>query len=97
MIEWLGLFYGIAKDVKDWLKWEEQTKQIDGQWLDRSGFANHMKASGIDLYWSRPDSIPTRELDGWSVLCELDQKNRIRYRLVRYDGTTLLGKPAKGD
>jgi hypothetical protein len=56
-----------------------------------------MKALGIDLYWSRPDSIATRKLDGWLVVNELDQKNRIRYRLARYDGTTLLGRPAKGD
>lgn len=94
MIEFLGLMYGIAKDVKDWLKWDEQTKQIDRDWLNRSGFENHMIASGIRLYWSKPDSVATRELDGWSVVCELDQSKRIRYRLVRYDGTVLLGKPA---
>lgn len=94
MIEWLGIAYEIAKDVKDRLKWEEQTKEVDRDWLDKSGFAKHVTDLGIRLYWSRPDSIATHELDGWSVAYELDQKNRIRYRLVRYDGSTLLGKPA---
>lgn len=94
MIEWLGIAYEIAKDLKDHLKWGERTKEIDGQWLERSGFANHITAQGIRLFWSRPDSIATHELDGWSVVYELDQKERIRYRLVRYDGTTLLGRPA---
>jgi len=96
MIEWLGIAYEIAKDLKDRLKWEEREKEINGQWLDKSGFAKHLTDLGIKLYWSRPDSIPTLELDGWAVLYELDQKNRIRNRLVRYDGTTLLGRPAKG-
>ncbi|WP_158935076.1 hypothetical protein [Burkholderia sp. S171] len=97
MIEWLGLAYEIAKDLKDRLKWEEREKQVDREWLDKSGFAKHVMGSGIDLYWSRPDSIATYELDGWSVICELDPKNRIRYRLVRYDGTTLIGRAAKRD
>ncbi|MFM0603658.1 hypothetical protein PQR05_03900 [Paraburkholderia sediminicola] len=95
MIELFGVAYEIAKDLKDRLKWDEQEKQVDRDWLDKSGFEKHMIASGIDLYWSRPDSIATREFDGWSVLYELDQKNRIRNRLVRYDGTTLIGRPAK--
>jgi hypothetical protein len=95
MIEWLGIAYEIAKDLKDRLKWEEREKEINGQWLDKSGFAKHLTDLGIKLYWSRPDGTPTLELDGWSVVYELDQKNRIRNRLVRYDGTILLGKQAK--
>ena len=86
--------YEIAKDLKEHLKWDEQEKQIDRDWLDKSGFANKCIDEGYKLYWSRPDSIATRELDGWSVMYELDRAKRIRYRLVRYDGTTLLGKAA---
>jgi hypothetical protein len=37
MIEWLGIAYEIAKELKDRLKWEEREKGIDGQWLDKSG------------------------------------------------------------
>lgn len=95
MIEWLGIAYEFAKDLKDALQWEEREKSVDRDWLDKSGFAKQMAASGIDLYWSRPDNIATRELDGWSVVLELDRGKRVRYRLVRYDGTTLIGKPAK--
>jgi hypothetical protein len=95
VIEWLGVAYEIAKDLKDRLKWEEQEKQIDRDWLDKSGFTKGVTAQGLDLYWSKPDSIATRKLDGWSVLYELDHAKRIRYRLVRYDGTCLIGRPAK--
>jgi hypothetical protein len=92
VIELLGLVYEIAKDLKDRLKWDEQEKQIDRDWLDKSGFEKALIEMGYKLYWSRPDSIATRELDGYSVVYELDQAKRIRYRLVRYDGTTLIGK-----
>jgi hypothetical protein len=95
MIDLFGLVYEIAKDLKEHLTWEEQEKVVDRDWLDKSGFEKQMIGQGLDLYWSKPESIPTRELDGWSVVYELDRAKRVRYRLVRYDGITLIGRPAK--
>jgi hypothetical protein len=95
MIELIGLLYGFARDLKEHFEWEEREKQVDREWLDKSGFERQLVDLGYKLYWSRPDSIATREFDGYSVLYELDRTKRVRYRLVRYDGTTLIGKPAK--
>jgi hypothetical protein len=38
MFEFLGLFYGIAKDIKDYIEWNEEEKLVSKDWLDLSGF-----------------------------------------------------------
>lgn len=92
MIEWAGIAYEMAKDLVDRLKWAEQEKLVDREWLTKSGFGKHLVDLGIDLYWSAPKHIASREIDGWSVVYELDRHKHVRYKLVLYDGSTLIGK-----
>lgn len=95
MIEWLGLIYTVGKDLLKKVKWEERERQVDGEWLEKSGFGAEATAKGLELYWSQPDRIATRETEGWAVLYAEDPKAGIRYKLVRFDGTTLLGRQGK--
>ncbi|NIE64112.1 hypothetical protein [Burkholderia sp. Ax-1719] len=97
MIEWLGLAYTIGKDLVRGLMWEEQEKLVDGDWLQKSGFGEEARAKGVDLYWSRPDRVATRETEGWAVMYAEDAKAGVRYKLVRYDGTTLMGRSPKAE
>lgn len=95
MIEYLGFFYGVAKDIKDYLKWNEETKVVDREWLKKSGFGKEMESQGYKLYWSRPEKIETRKLDGYEIVFEIDKLKRIRRRIEwsgGRDSLVLLGK-----
>ncbi len=93
MIEYLGLFYGLAKDIKNYLAWREEPKLVDREWLDRSGFGELMKNQGYKLYWSKPGKIETRRLDGYEVIYEIDKSNRVRRRIERgREPLILIGK-----
>jgi hypothetical protein len=96
IVDVAGSLYGFAGDIRDRLEWEEAEKVVDRDWLVRSEFEEKMVGRGLTLYWSRPDHIAARELDGYSVLYEIDMTNRARCRLVLHDGTTLIGKPVEG-
>jgi len=73
---------------------ELSAKLVDRDWLVKSGFQAQIEAQGYNLRWSRPDAIPTRELDGYEVLLEVDQTAQTRCSLTRYDGSILIGKKA---
>ena len=49
MIELLGLFYGITKDIKDYFSWDEEAKLVDREWLEKSGFRRLMEEKGYKL------------------------------------------------
>jgi hypothetical protein len=92
MLEWLGLIYGIAKDLKDYLRYEEEDKLVDSNWPAKSGFDEKWRQEGYQLRWSRPDKIETRRLEGWEVLYEVDKIRRVRRRIALRDGMVLIGK-----
>ena len=39
MIEFLGFFYDVAKDIKDYLGWSEDVKVVDREWLENPASA----------------------------------------------------------
>ncbi|RFU44447.1 hypothetical protein D0B32_27960 [Paraburkholderia sp. DHOC27] len=87
-----GALYVVASDLRGYLAWEPREKRIDKDWLIRSELERRLTDEGYELYWSLPDSIAARELIGWAVVYELSPTTRIRYRLVRYNGITLLAR-----
>lgn len=95
MIEFLGLLYGVAKDINKYLSWKEETKFVDRTWLEKSGFGALMKEQGYKLYWSTPEKVETRKLDGYEFLYEFDEPKRIRRRIEWTSGRdtlVLMGK-----
>ncbi len=54
MIEFLGLLYGVAKDIKDYIAWDEDVKLVDREWLETSGFCQTMRDKrAADIGYSR--------------------------------------------
>ena len=97
MIEFLGLLYDVAKDIKDYLVWDEDVKVVDREWLEKSGFGQAMRDKGYDLRWSKPEKIESRKLDGYELIYEIDKLKRVRRRIEwrsANDSLVLIGKKA---
>lgn len=89
---------GAADTIKDFkehfqLK-ETEPKLVDFEWPQKSGFMKCAEADGYTIAWSRPDKIASREIEGYQVMYEVDEKARTRRKLVLYDGLTLIGRKA---
>lgn len=96
MFEYLGLIYGLAKDLIKYLKWHEEEKLIDSDWLEESGFKQEAEASGFELRWSRPEKLEFRRFQEWAELLAVNKKKKKRYKLVRKDGSILIGRKTGG-
>lgn len=95
MIESLGLFYGFAKDAKNFIDWEEDIKVVDRKWMEKSGFDVEMKSHGYKLRWSILEELETMKLGGYEIIFEIDEIKQIRSRIERSRGRNwqvLLGK-----
>lgn len=92
MIDFLGFLYELAKDLKGHLEWKEEDKLVNIKWPEQSGFKGKAAAAGLEISWSRPDKVESRKLDGYEVVYEVDQKTRVRRRLVLRDGLVLIGR-----
>jgi len=92
MIEFLGLLYGVAKDIKEYIEWDEKEKFVDFNWPDKSGFQEQANQEGIDMIWSKPDKVESRLLDGYEIMYEVDKIRRVRKKIVLKEGLVLLGK-----
>ena len=86
MIEMIsgGLIYRLAKELQEYLKYTEADKEVGkGQeWLDKSGFGDHMTDEGYRLHWSLIKDVALKELDGWEVAYEIDKEKKLRNRLI---------------
>ena len=92
MIEHLGFFYGLGKILRDFLSWKEEVKVVDNDWLNKSGFRLRCEGEGYTLLWSNEEKIPSRRLDEWDILWEVDKKARIRRKLKNRSDQVLLGQ-----
>ena len=92
MIEWLGLLYGLAKDLKDYVQWNEEEKLVDMGWPEKSGFQAQAERNSLKLSWSTAEKVQSRLLDGYEVMYEIDKVKRVRRKIVLKDGMILLGK-----
>lgn len=95
MIEFIGLLYDVAKDIKDYLAWDEEVKVVDREWLEKSGFGQTLRDNGYDLRWSKPEKLESRKLDGYELIYEIDKVKRIKRRIEwrsGQDSLLLLGK-----
>ena len=81
MIEFLGLFYEVAKGLSDYLVWDEDVKLVDREWLEKSGFGQLMRDKGYSLYWSKPERVESRKLDRYDLIYEIDKLKRVRRRI----------------
>src|SRR5437762_8246923 len=102
MIEYLGIVYGLGRSVASDLKWKEEDKPVDRDWLQASRFAANAEKDGLRLYWADADrGISEVERSGYEVLYEVDKFRRVRRRIVRkHSGRVILvlmGKHERAD
>lgn len=90
MIEFLGLLYGGAKDVKNYLIWDEDVKVVDREWLEKSGFGQIIREKGYKLRWSKPENIESRKLDGYELIYEIDKLKRVKRRIEKRSANDVL-------
>jgi len=92
VIDLLGLLYDVAKDIKNYLEWNEEERLVDFGWPEKSGLNAKADAEGMTLTWCKPDMLASRQLDGYEIVYEIDKAKRVRRRLVLRDGLVLIGK-----
>ena len=92
MIDLLGFFYEVAKDIKDYLTWEENEKLVDTRWPEKSGLQKMAEADGMTLKWCRADRLASLQLDGYEIFYEIDKSKRVRNKIVLHDGSVLVGR-----
>jgi len=91
----LSLLYQIGKDVMSWLKWQEKEKIVDSQWLEVSGFDKELLSKGYQIAWVSEDKVERKKLDGMEIIYDIDEKERIKYKIIRKDRLTLMGGKSK--
>ena len=74
-------------------QWNEQKKEVNSAWWESSELKKHYEARSYqDFRWSDPDRVAERVAQGKEVLYELDEKQRIKYKLVNKSGQVLMGR-----
>lgn len=87
--------YEAVKGIKDHFEVKEgEPKLIDFEWVRKSGFQTHAEAQGLQLGFTRPEKVASRELDGYEIMYEVDMATKTKRKLVLYDKSVLIGKKA---
>ncbi|MDR3427021.1 hypothetical protein [Silvimonas sp.] len=90
-----GVFYSRPKAGAIWSRWKETApKLVTNQWLAQPEFLEQSQAANLKLHWTTQRKLAEREQDGFEMLFELDRLNRVRRKLILYDGSMLLAKEA---
>jgi len=92
MIEYLGLGYGILKDIASYLSFDEEDKTVDMKWLDISGFKKKAESDGFELRWVKLSNVESKKFDGFEIMYEVDKAARKRRRLIVNNELILMGK-----
>jgi hypothetical protein len=72
-------------------QWTTKDKEINNTWWESSSLKATYEAQGYtDFAWSNSNRVAERMASGKEIVYELDQKNRIRYKLVNKTGQVLL-------
>ena len=75
--------------------WVEKEKEINSAWWESSELKIQYEVDGYkDFHWSNSDLVPMRVTEGKEIIYEIDEKNRVKYKLVNKSGQVLLGRNA---
>ena len=77
-----------------WLErnhWTEQDKPVNSAWWEESDLKKAYQAKGYTTFrWSDSDRVAERLSGGMKIVYEIDEANKIKYRLVNSSGQVLL-------
>lgn len=90
----IGGIAAIGYFVDKWrakAQWTEKDKEVNNAWWESSDLRKHYQDAGCgDFGWSNPERVAERLAAGKEGVYEIDEKNRIKYRLVNRSGQVLL-------
>lgn len=74
-------------------QWTEKEKAVNSNWWESSELKKQYIAKGYTEFgWSNFDRLAERIAEGKEVVFEVDEENRIKYRLVNKSGQVLVGR-----
>jgi hypothetical protein len=72
-------------------QWTEKEKVINNAWWESSELKQQYEAQGCtEFMWSNEDRVAERIATGKEPVCEVDEQNRTKYKLVNKSGQVLL-------
>lgn len=72
-------------------KWAEKEKKVNNKWWESSELKKQYEAKGYrDFSWSNSNRVAERLAQGKEIVYEIDEKNRVKYKLVNDSGQVLL-------
>jgi len=70
-----------------------QDKEVTSAWWEASDLKKEYEAKGFGSFaWSNSDRVPEREGEGAEVIYLVDDKQRLKSRLVNRGGQVLIGR-----
>lgn len=100
MIEFLGIIYAVGKDIVANTGWYDSEKQVNSNWVEKSGFVKTLTENGFQCRWVANRNIASRELDGYMLVQEMDHDSKTYYSLFRgpeHDKIYLMAKAKRDD
>ena len=86
----VGYFYDKWRSNRNWM---ESEKEVDSNWWESSSLKRQYENNGfVQFGWSNSDRVPERLTQGREIVYEMDQKNRIKYKLINKSKQVLLAK-----
>lgn len=95
MVEYLGLLYGIIKDIKEYFTYEESEKLIDQEYVDQLKMKHKDNGEDVDFRWSAEDKMEARKAKGWECYYQIDRSRKKKFVLKNKSGKILIAKPNK--
>ncbi len=76
---------------RDNQKWSVKEKEINNYWWESSELKKQYEKMGYkEFTWSNSDRVDERLAEGKEIVYDIDEKNRIKYRLVNKSGQVLM-------
>ena len=86
----IGYFRDVWRKKRQWV---EKDKEVNSAWWESSGLKNQYEEKGYkDFGWSNSDLVAQRIEDGKEIVFEIDEGNRVKYKLLNRSGQVLLGR-----
>ncbi len=74
-------------------RWVEKEKEVNSSWWETSALRKQYEAAGYENFsWSNSDLVAMRVAEGKEVIYEIDEGNRIKYKLLNKSRQVLLGQ-----
>ncbi|MGE4349673.1 MAG: hypothetical protein AB7D28_07900 [Candidatus Berkiella sp.] len=95
----LAVFYAIKK-FTSWYHqrniYRVEDKEVTLRWLEQTPLKQGWEDQGYRLAWPLLKELEIKKSEGWEVMYEVDDKNKIKYRFVVINNPDhlLMGKKA---